>query len=363
MKLPVKLTHDPYEARMTSSVSKPTRRKELLFVILLLILVSIFYQCYANMSFWDVDSKLLANLRSSGCPVPSRIEPVRDILIFPALRNFRVKENVSPDFGRFPLEAKDLVKIHNFTDRLLFPFMPSMTRQEKLVSLFVFQKFINICSHYNITFFIQGGSLLGSYRHHGFVPWDDDIDVYVDVKDKAKLFCSLKMATPTFDVIKYPRFQWKFYYTNTPTLRAYKYRWPFVDIFFYAVNGDDIYDVTRGGKTRAFKSHNVFPLGTSMFEGAALPAPCNVKMSLNAALYKSEKMCHTGSYNHKQERIKNNMIVRRLPCEKLYAIYPFVFRRKMNVSEDKVEEVLKIGHKVLNTVIVTNNCAATNKIS
>lgn len=34
-----------------------------------------------------------------------------------------------------------------------------------------------VCDKLNIRFFMYGGSLLGAVKYHGFVPWDDDLDI------------------------------------------------------------------------------------------------------------------------------------------------------------------------------------------
>ena len=43
--------------------------------------------------------------------------------------------------------------------------------------------FQDICEKYNLKYFAAFGTLLGTIRHGGFIPWDDDIDVAMPRKD------------------------------------------------------------------------------------------------------------------------------------------------------------------------------------
>lgn len=43
--------------------------------------------------------------------------------------------------------------------------------------------YIDICEENNLTYFIAYGSAIGAARHHGFIPWDDDVDVVMPRPD------------------------------------------------------------------------------------------------------------------------------------------------------------------------------------
>lgn len=50
----------------------------------------------------------------------------------------------------------------------------------------ILQEFDRVCKTLGITYFLFAGTLLGSVRHKGFIPWDDDLDVIMHRKDYAR---------------------------------------------------------------------------------------------------------------------------------------------------------------------------------
>lgn len=57
--------------------------------------------------------------------------------------------------------------------------------QKKLLEVFKYT--IDFFEKHNIKYIVCGGTLLGAVRHKGFIPWDDDIDLYLYRDDYEKL--------------------------------------------------------------------------------------------------------------------------------------------------------------------------------
>lgn len=71
--------------------------------------------------------------------------------------------------------------------------MNELTERLKSIQLNIFDIFVAICERHGLQYFALGGTALGSIRHNGFIPWDDDIDVALPREDYEK-FLSLAQA-------------------------------------------------------------------------------------------------------------------------------------------------------------------------
>ena len=61
-------------------------------------------------------------------------------------------------------------------------------KQLQSVQLSLLDELTRVCSKYQIPFYLAAGSCIGAVRHHGFIPWDDDIDVFMYAEDVDELF-------------------------------------------------------------------------------------------------------------------------------------------------------------------------------
>ena len=63
-----------------------------------------------------------------------------------------------------------------------------------------------ICKKYDISYFADWGTLLGAARHHGFIPWDDDLDICMKREDYIKFRAVADSELPShYDIHDYER--------------------------------------------------------------------------------------------------------------------------------------------------------------
>ncbi len=112
------------------------------------------------------------------------------------------------------------------------------------VLLDLLEVFRDLCKRHDLKFYAQGGTMLGAVRHHGFIPWDDDVDLAMMRPDFNKLLALIetealpepyKFLTPLTDE-EYGKGLIRLCNTNTTAISvnnaAYNYNHGiFIDIF------------------------------------------------------------------------------------------------------------------------------------
>jgi len=55
--------------------------------------------------------------------------------------------------------------------------------EHKQIMLDMLVVFTTFCDKHNLAYYLDAGTLIGAVRHKGFIPWDDDIDINMPIKD------------------------------------------------------------------------------------------------------------------------------------------------------------------------------------
>ena len=64
---------------------------------------------------------------------------------------------------------------------------PLSMRDTQQIALEILHTVAQICEERNLRYYLVYGTLIGAVRHHGFIPWDDDVDIMMPRPDYDKL--------------------------------------------------------------------------------------------------------------------------------------------------------------------------------
>lgn len=107
----------------------------------------------------------------------------------------------SDTLNKIKSNINDLVRIRNISD---LEYTKLFNSEGVLIGIDTIQEietqmliFINeICEKNGIIYYIHAGSALGAIRHKGPIPWDDDVDIIVPIKDLDRLIRLLQENLP-----------------------------------------------------------------------------------------------------------------------------------------------------------------------
>jgi len=74
-----------------------------------------------------------------------------------------------------------------------------LTQKQILLQILIYVD--SICKQNSIEYSLCGGSLLGAIRHHGFIPWDDDVDILLSRPNYEKLIDVLKKKKDKYKLL------------------------------------------------------------------------------------------------------------------------------------------------------------------
>ena len=159
----------------------------------------------------------------------------------------------------------------------------------KEIELNIMKTVHEFCETHDIQYFLAYGTLLGAIRHKGFIPWDDDIDIWMFREDYNKfyslfpsfgeskgLYIAGKDTTPYF-----PRNMLKVCDARTKLIeREYRYQDSFgVFVDIWPLDG------TPNGKIKR-KIHNALQLNLLRILNAGIPKEEYFKGGLGKRLYR-----------------------------------------------------------------------------
>jgi len=177
-----------------------------------------------------------------------------------------------------------------------------ISKQEHQNYIMLLNSFNNIIKKNNITnYFLGGGSLIGAIRTCGMLPYDDDIDIYMQDIELELLFNNFNSSF--IKIIKFDGY-YKVFYLKNKKIKNYKWSWPFIDIFPYQISKNKIIFQEKK-KNININISIIYPLKKHSFDTLCLNIPAESENYLKYYNVNLNK-CIIGGYNHRIEDVQKS---------------------------------------------------------
>lgn len=177
------------------------------------------------------------------------------------------------------------------------------------------------CRRHDVDYVMDGGTLVGSMNHHGRIPWDDDVDVYVRAHDRRRLTRALQRNG--FVVGSNGRYSklWSVAFPRVDNRRPWN--WPFVDIGWLVQNKTHSWEdrsVEARYRRNVYPTTWLFPSVRRPFGPLVLRAPRRSDLVLEHRFGRDwARTCVVNHWNHRTEtwRYADAAENTRRPCGEL----------------------------------------------
>ena len=326
-------------------------RRPISCFLLLVFMVGIFLIYISSILVWSVNRKMVLQgtftnndkNNNNNNDNNSNSNRNNNSILYTDINKCKNKRTV---FMKDILVFRNMMKESETHHQNLGKFILALTEAQYNTSLEILEIFAKTMEQNNLTYFIYGGTLIGSMRHHGMIPWDDDLDVIVDKRQSKKIWEVLSKLQPHFEIVtvRKQRF-WKLFSKHSQYIMSYvSWKWPFLDIWMYVDDGDYIKDWSCPWCNDTYHKKNVFPLKKRPFGPLELYAPSNSEDFLSSVgTWRND--CVSRYWNHKLENEFSKPQIH-TPCANLTYFAPFV---ATGVKNGCVIETLIFKNKTVST--------------
>lgn len=187
------------------------------------------------------------------------------------------------------------------------PAKPKLTDEGVLMKIRQMLKTLDtMFTESGITYWMDGGTLLGAVRHQDIIPWDDDGDLSVLKKDDSKLKkLEVKLNRNGYGMVSV-WLGYKIFPLDGALIRKdFKYKFPFIDIFLVEEN-KNVYHysdirVKNSWKKYYHEKKDLLPLKRYQFNDFTLVGPNNPVPYLDRAYGSDWRTKGWKSYDHSRE--------------------------------------------------------------